>query len=431
MKLYMVILIILTVALSGTIPVALGGNCGTADPETGSSIQDDDLAALRKAAASEAAQDKKDENAEGSTAFESGSLSLQSLNPEISVTGDMLGVYQSGNDNLPSYDTTFRGLGLHFEAYLDPYSRFKTAIPIAEEGAELGEVYFTRYGLLGQVNLTLGKFRQQFGVVNRWHKHALDTFDFPLALRSIFGNGGLNQTGLSLDANAATGSLVHGFTIQATDGDNPALFGGNTKNRPSILARYTLYQDLSASTYLEFGGTGLVGWNDTWPTTNVSSFEYEKLTTAVYGIDLTLLWEPTRNMRYRNFQWRSEAYFLDKDILAPDGSGRDDIQPWGFYSLVQTKVSRTLEIGARFDYFAPEVRDYAALNEDLSMAPRVVTEQNAYRQGIGAWLTWWQSPFVKFRTGYSFENGDGTGPDVHSVTLQMVFAAGPHKHDRY
>jgi len=236
---------------------------------------------------------------------------------------------------------------------------------------------------------------------------------------------------LSLDAHPATGSLVHGFTIQATDGDNPALFGGNTKNRPSILVRYNLYQDLSASTYLDIGGTGLVGWNDTWPTTDVSSIEYEKLTTAVYGIDLTLLWEPTRNMRYRNFQWRSEAYFMDKDILAPDGSGRDNIQPWGFYSLVQTKVSRTLEVGARFDYFAPEVRDYASLNEDLSLAPRVVTAENAYRQGIGAWLTWWQSPFVKFRTGYSYENGAGTGPDVHSVTLQMVFAAGPHKHDRY
>ncbi|MEJ2722834.1 MAG: hypothetical protein P8181_17100, partial [bacterium] len=60
-----------------------------------------------------------------------------------------------------------------------------------------------------------------------------------------------------------------------------------------------------------------------------------------------------------------------------------------------------------------------------------VTTSDAYRQLVGGWLTWWQSPFVKFRGGYSYENGTGTGPNTHYVMLQMVFAAGPHKHERY
>jgi len=397
--------------------------------------QDDELSALRRAAAGEAARQQMtttEESGEG-TVFESGSLGLQKLNPEISVTGDMLGIYQSGDDGRPAYDTMFRSLGLHMEAYLDPYSHFKAAVPFSTEGAELGEVYFTRYGFLGGVNLTLGKFRQQFGVVNRWHKHALDTFDFPLALRSIFGPGGLNQMGLSLDGSTATGSLVHSLTVQATDGDNPFLFGGNFDNRPSILGHYKLYRDLSASTYLQLGGTGLVGWNDTWTVEAVPTpvTREERLTTAVYGVDLSLFWEPTGNMRYRNFQWRSEAYFLDQEILAPDGSGRDSLKPWGMYSLVQAKVSRTVEIGARFDYFAPETRSYAGLGVGPDLGPKVVSAEDAHRQGTSAWLTWWQSPFVKFRAGYSYETGSGTGPDVHSVALQMVFAAGPHKHDRY
>jgi len=414
------------------IPVANATGVTVPDPETRD--QDAALAALRDAANTAAAQDKKEKDTERPV-FESGSLSLQTLNPEISVTGDMLGVYQSGNDDLPTYDTNFRGMGLHLEAYLDPYSRFKAAVGVAAEGAELGEMYYTRYGLLGSANLTLGKFRQQFGVVNRWHKHALDTFDFPLALRRIFGNGGLNQTGLSLDMNTATGSLIHGLTVQATDGENPVLFGGNSKNRPSILAHYKLYQDLSPSTYLELGGTGLVGWNDTWMIDAVPGTDpveqHERLTTGVYGIDVTLLWEPTSNMRYRNFQWRSEAYFMDKEILVPDGSGQDTIKPWGFYSLMQTKLTRTMELGARFDYYAPEVRDYATASGDLSLAPLVQGTTDAYRQGISGWLTWWQSPFVKFRAGYAHETGDGTGPSIDSVAVQMVFAAGPHKHDRY
>jgi hypothetical protein len=136
-------------------------------------------------------------------------------------------------------------------------------------------------------------------------------------------------------------------------------------------------------------------------------------------------------MRYRNIEWRSEVYIADKEIYAPDDSGTDHIRPWGFYSLVQTKLTRTVEFGVRYDYFAPEVKDYASGSAGSSLAPLVVSESGAYRQLGGVWVTWWQSPFVKFRAGYSYGEGESMGPDVHHVTLQMVFAAGPHKHERY
>jgi hypothetical protein len=45
--------------------------------------------------------------------------------------------------------------------------------------------------------------------------------------------------------------------------------------------------------------------------------------------------------------------------------------------------------------------------------------------------TWWQSPFVRFRVGYAHERGSGMGADEHIATFQTVFAAGPHKHERY
>jgi hypothetical protein len=389
-----------------------------------------DLEALRRDA--EAESEKEEEETEGAgedETFKSGSLGLQALNPEISVTGDMVGRFQSGSDELPTTQTEFRTLGIHFESYLDPYSRFKAALELSVVEAELGEVYYNRFGVLWNINLTLGKFRQQFGIVNRWHLHALDWFNFPLALRGIFGPGGLNQIGLGLDWSASTGSIVHGLLVQVTDGRNPPVFGQNVDNLPSILGRYTLYHDLSASTYGQIGLTGLFGWNDSWAT--VDSTVSSTQSTAVYGADLVVMWEPTDRMRYRNVEWRSEAYYLDKGIYAPDGSGPDELKPWGFYSMLQSKVSRTVEIGVRYDYFAPDVKEYADLNDELSLGPHAVTESDAYRQMVGGWLTWWQSPFVKFRGGYSYENGTGTGPDIHAVLFQMVFAAGPHKHERY
>jgi hypothetical protein len=394
------------------------------------SDEEDDLEALRRAAKAESEKEQKtDEDAE-ETVFKSGNLGLQALNPEISVTGDMLGLYQSGVDDLPTSRTVFRTLGLHFEAYLDPYSKFKAAIPITIVDAEMGEAYFTRFGILWHANLTLGKFRQQLGVVNRWHKHALDWFDFPLALTSIFGPGGLNQIGLSLDWSGSTGPIIHGLMAQITDATNPRVFGQNTDNLPSILGRYLAYVDLSASTYLQIGVTGIMGWNNAWVDSTGSSID-DTQDTRVYGADLVLMWEPTDKMRYRNLEWRTEGYYLDKGIYAPDGSGTDRLRPWGLYSMLYSKVSRTVEIGFRYDYFSPDTKDYAALNPDLSLSPLATTESDAYRHLAGAWLTWWQSPFVKFRAGYSYEEDKGTGKDVHFVTLQMVFAAGPHKHERY
>jgi hypothetical protein len=415
-------------ALRGRIAeLAQARSAGVRPPNT--MFETDDLEALRRAAEAETEKESKVEKAADETIFKSGNLGLQALNPEISITGDMLGYYRAGDEVPSHWDYDFRALGIHFEAYLDPYSRFKAAVPVNAEGAELGEAYYTRYGVFRNVNLTLGKFRQQFGVVNRWHKHALDYFDFPLPLRSIFGPGGLNGTGVSLDWTGSIGSAFQEVVLQSTDGDNLRMFGENAKNRPSVLAHYKVYQDLSPSTYVQLGATGLLGWNDHWAT--VGDAVDESLTTQVYGLDFSLLWEPTARMRYRNVEWRNEFYFVNKEIQAPDGSGTDRLNPWGAYSAFQTKVSRTLDLGLRFEYYRPDSKTYADIDPALSLYPLAVTDSDANRYLLGAYATWFQSPFVKFRFGYAYEGGDGMEEEQRIATFQIVFAAGPHKHERY
>jgi hypothetical protein len=399
-------------------------------PEEGA-IDMDDLEALRRAAEAEAEKEVTAEKAPEEKVFKSGNLGLQALNPEISISGDLLGSYRAGDDVTNQWDWDFRSLGIHFETYLDPYSRFKAAVPISGEGAELEEAYVTRYGVLGNLNVTLGKFRQQFGVVNRWHKHALDWFDFPIPLTLIFGEEGLNDTGGSLDWSGSIGSASQEIAVQFTNAGNKRIFDENSKNRPSVLAHYKLYQDLSPSTYVEFGATSLVGWNDSWLMSD-GSINEDTLATQVYGADFTLVWEPTDRMRYRNLEWRNEFYIADKKIQAPDGSGSDSLHPWGVYSSLQVKVSRTVDLGARFDFYRPEVKSYAHLSDPLSLFPLAVTDGGTKRYLSGLFATWWQSPFVRFRVGYAYEGGSGSmGDDQHIATFQTVFAAGPHKHERY
>ena len=261
---------------------AAAGGSGEAD--------ESELAALRRLA-KEKAQEAAEEMKKKEKGFQAGWLSLQDLNPEISVAGDMVGRYQHQKDNRRRSDFDFRVLDLHIESYLDPYSKFKAAIPVTEDWAKLGEAYMTRFGVTEGVNLTFGKFRQQFGVVNRWHKHALDQVDFPLALRKIFGEGGLNQTGVSADvALPPLGGGSQKLTLQVTEGDNDRLFGGNTHGTPSVLVHYKNFRDLSKDTYFEVGATGLFGWNDDWQVRTGGGIDhvYDTQSTRVYGLDWTV-----------------------------------------------------------------------------------------------------------------------------------------------
>jgi hypothetical protein len=388
----------------------------------------EELEKLRREALREAEQTSEEEPAE-TTVFKSGALGLQAMNPEISVSGDFLNIYRDGPSENEFTDFTFRGLGLHLESYLDPYSRFKAAVGAGPEGAELEEAYVMRYGVVGGLNLTLGKFRQQFGVVNRWHKHALDWADFPLPILLIFGDEGLNQTGFSGDWSGSAGGLSDGIEVQVTEGSNQSLFAQNARKRPSILAHYKLYRDISSSTYFELGMTGLVGWNDAWDTGG-DMLEEETRDSEVYGLDCSVVWEPTDRMRYRNIEWRTEFYYVNKNVLAPDSSGKATLNPWGVYTSLQAKMSRTVDVGARFDYYRPDVETFAA-GPGVSLSPLAVTKDGAYRWQASPYITWWQSPFVKFRLEYDHEDGKGMGEREDRFIVQCVFAAGPHKHDRY
>ena len=390
-----------------------------------------ELEELKQLAEIESKKEKKEEKSD-ETIFKSGGSGLQKLNPEISVTGDMLGVYHYRENIKNGPEFIFRGLGLHFESYLDPYTKFKAAVPVSPKGVGLGEAYMTRFAVLPGLNVTLGKFRQQFGVINRWHKHAIDQIDFPLALIQLFGDGGLNQIGMSFDWSLPSPrNASQELVVQVTNGQNSRLFSGNILSIPSILGRYKFFVDFSKSTYFEIGVSGLVGWNNEWSVTSGDSTitKDEKLPTEAAGLDMVIRWEPTGHMRYHNIEWRCEIYYLNRTILTPDIGSQDIINPYGGYTYLQSKFSRKLDIGVRFDYYKPDIKKYASTNTTL--APLVYTENEAYQWQISPYLTWSQSPFVKFRIEYDHLDGKGMGNSDNTIIAQAVFAAGPHKHERY
>lgn len=367
--------------------------------------------------------------------FQGKSRSLQILNPELSAGVEMFGaaVYQDGefyeeggllgaadhDHEGPMRSGLFlREVAFHVQSTLDPFSMVKMAVALEGGQAHLEEAYVVYNSVLPRVGFTFGKFRQTFGAVNRWHRHALDQFDYPLALKELFGGEGLAQTGFSLDwLMPALWAHVQEVTIQITNSQNGHFLAGESFSLPTGLLKLKNYWDLSRDTYLELGFTGLGGFNNrvafTGPDdageTAVMNDESMRSSWAA-AADLTLNWDPVHRAKYRGFIWRTEFIYAQKETV-------DDLLDfWGGYSYLENQFSASVSAGIRGDL----VRGFRSADGS--------TDHLSYQ--VSPYVTWWQSEFVRLRLQYDGVS-DYAEPFEHRVILQLEAAAGPHKHECY
>jgi hypothetical protein len=378
---------------------------------------EDELAALRAAARGAAAEAPEAQQDPGSQA--SRTRSLQALNPEISITGDVVGNFVKPDAADYAVTAVPREFEFAFQAALDPYTHTKIFVArhedfeiaglpehghAEEEGAEgeeahaeehgfeIEEGYMYWVGLPGGFGAKLGKFRQEIGLYNRWHTHALLEVERPLASLLYLGEDGLIQTGASImfpsfTAGPATQTLVGEVTL----GNNDALFEGG--NQLSYLSRFQSFWDLGA-TYVQLGATGVYGQNDDL-----------ELTTKLLGLDVAFRWTPPGRALYQDLNLKGELYLVERD------EGVEHFTAKAGYGQVNYRLSRSWIVGAR--------ADYAELLEDGDRFYQVAPS-----------ITWWQSEWVRLRLQYNYLKPEGL-PGNHTVLLQAVWAVGPHKHETY
>lgn len=395
---------------------------GAEAPEAGEEVEEteDELARLRAAAdrAAEEGEAGRDTTGEGG----SRTRSLQALNPEISVTGDVVGTWTNPEEGGSNVSAAARSFEFSFQSALDPYTRTKVYVgrhedlEIAglgghlhdeeaeggeegeeghadeEHGFEIEEGYLYWVGLPGGLGARLGKFRLDFGLYNRWHSHALLDVDRPLAAKTFLGENGLAQTGGGLTLPSLTlGPSTQTASLQVTRGAGAPFEGGNEL---SYLGRLQSFWDVSPATYVQFGASGLYGENDD-----------EGLVSRVLGIDASLRWRPSGG-QYRDLQVKAEWFFADRDFGAgPDLTGD------GGYLQANYRLDRRWVLGARADY----LDGFGDEPEVVQLAPSV---------------SWWQSEWVRLRLQYNYVHHRGEG-DNHSLLFQTVWAVGPHKHETY
>jgi hypothetical protein len=365
---------------------------------------------------------KKKKTTSLSKKFHTGVRQQSGLNPNISLGGDFFAAISSSKDesiNEPSnisYGNNkfeMREMEVAFVAPLDPFTRGKSFISFTKDALSIEEAYMEWLNLPLSLNLKTGIFYADFGILNRYHDHALPQFDRPKALVNLFSNKALSGYGFGGNfllprvffADASTfdlifmrGGMGHSFTDQ---GKFNLLTVSKLKN----------FYDITDATFFEWTLSGAAGKNDA----------SEKYMSYVGDLGITLKWVPVGRAKYRTIDWKTELLYSKRET--PTG----DVTAKGFYTSLQNKISARYWLSCRAGY------------------SELPWDKNQYEWDVTACVDFWQSDFVFFRLQYQYSkrefdsftnpmtalNLQGPFPDEHTMLFHVCWAMGPHKHEAY
>ncbi len=377
--------------------------------------QEDELKKLLEEARKLKTVEKKEEDGIGKK-FHTGVRQQSGLNPNLSVSGDFFGAISSEKVEYIKEPSAFsygnnrfylRELELSLIAPLDPFTRGKSFVSLSETGISIEEAYMEWLNLPLNMNLKLGLFNAEYGILNRYHDHALPQFDRPRVLTYYFTSdnfGGFGAAGNFL-LHPILGSDASLLDLTVISAGNGVSFTNEGDINLVYVGNFTNFYDITENTFFEWRLGAITGFND----------PEEKYPSVVNNFSVNIKWIPIARSKYRTFDWKSEFFYSYRKT--PDGA----IKSKGFYSSIQNKLNAQWWLTGRIDY--------AELPYD--------NKQNEWAFTIGA--DFWQSEFVFLRCQYQYSkrkltkiiDHPGPYPSDHSIVFQVNWAMGPHKHELY
>lgn len=337
---------------------------------------------------------------------------FQNFNPEISVIGDVVyhGTSKQGEDYRNQFK--FRQAELDFSAALDPYARgdfFFHVEPHSDEwNIGLCEGYLTLLELpIKNLQAKVGKFKANFGKVNRLHLHALPWVDYPNMITNYFGEEGMSQPGVSasyLIPNPWDKYIE--LTAEIMNNRNGVSFAGSEGRDLLYLAHLKNFFDVNDESTVEIGGSLATGSN------NSRHLKYGANATTLEGVDLTYKWRPLREGLYKSLIFQNELLFSQKDMPRVDDIEGKDIRSWGAYSSLQYQFAKRWSLFGRYDF--SEYPDYSKRRDNAG--------------SVG--FTFAQSEYCFWRLQYKHTNKN-YDKNVDEVWLQCDFGIGPHRAHQY
>ena len=348
------------------------------------------------------------------------------INPDISVIPRFLIETNDGErlaDGIREFsrpDFQFQELEMVVAAYLNPFARADVVLtlpgPDLEEGKlGLEELYATVLrGLPLDLNVRLGKYRVDFGKINMQHPHQWPFISQPLSQERFFGEGGLNDLGISVSTLLPTGDvytrlsldLLRGIPIGEATGIEDTT---GAKPTYATAGRLTSFFPLGDDSDLETGISFYTGIHDPY---NRQRFWY-------WNLDFKYKYKPDMYTslvvqgefllnRRRASQDRTFTPFLDAD----GNPETRRITSSGLYLYADYQFMKVYSIGARLDWTQSPYS-----SDEKARAVSVFFGYYPVEETLGVRLQ-----YQNTRTELP-----GAAQTVNMIALQVLFSLGPHK----
>lgn len=346
---------------------------------------------------------------------------VSGFSPEIGVNGTVqTKLTQNSNDGEGNDTIVLKELELNVAQVVDPYSRLDAILAFNDnletQNVDIEEAYYTRWGLPLGFTGQLGKFRAKVGKQNLLHLHQLDTVDYPLVIQDFFGEEGLASSGVRLQNWIPNPwDIPVEVTGEVLRGNNGTSFSGISR-RPIFNTRVKIFFEPMENSTFELGGTMMFGDENPHIFDEANGiFITEPKGQDRYGIHvagadaaLTVNLPEERALKFQN-----EVYAQDRGSNSSIQATNVNTVPWGFYSLVDLRLSKKFSAGVRLDY----------------VEPLAIADFHRHTTAISPYLTFWQSEFANFRLQYSrLDPASADDKSDNIIYLQANFLIGAHKH---
>jgi len=259
-----------------------------------------------------------------------------SVNPDISVIGTLAASHTD-------HTSTFNASDLEFaiSGYVNPFARADIYIHKAldDHPFELEEAVLSiERGLPLGTALRLGKFRPDFGAINRQHKHLFPHIDMPEPVSHLLGDhqwssGGLESSWL-LPLNwynkISVSLMEQGITPDAHTHDEEA--EEHDDSGSALALRYVTFLELGTTMQLQLG------------LSQYQSVEHAGENLQV--VDVKYKWRPDK---YRSLTWQTEVFRKQAEEGSEDHEDHEPAVTAG-YSLLDYQFSQKWNAGLILDY---------------------------------------------------------------------------------
>jgi hypothetical protein len=346
------------------------------------------------------------------------------VNPDISVIPrfriDTNDGETPGAHSFSRPDFTFEELEIAMQAYLNPFARGDVILTLPGpdlETAKLGieEVYATVLrGLPLDLNVRFGKYRVDFGKLNKVHPHAWPFVTQPLSQERFLGEEGLNDLGISASVLLPTSDVYTTLTVDLLRGSAIGEATGipDTTDASAAYAnsaRLSGFFTLTDYSDLELGLSSYTGIHDPYTRDRFwywnMDFKYKYRPSSYTS--LVLQGEYLLNTR-RAIQDRDLTMFVD----ASGNPERRKITTSGLYIYADYQFEKIYSAGARFDW---SQTPYSA--DDKASAVAVFLGYYPVEETLGVRLQYQHTTF----------DTPGFSHSVNAFALQILFSLGPHK----